>query len=180
MLRVADLAWWISANNKWRRNLKIEIMRRRPSVALRLLTAASLFALMPSFASGESLMARHPSGTVAIDQGQAGFIVTAGYGGGVLRYEGKSYGFQIGGLGVGGFGASSVKATGIVYDLHSIADFPGPYAAIRAGGAVGEKSIGRIWLRNNHGVTLKLDAKRRGLMLATGADAVVISMSSGR
>ena len=125
-------------------------------------------------------MARHPSGTVAIDQGQAGFIVTAGYGGGVLRYEGKSYGFQIGGLGVGGFGASSVKATGIVYDLHSIADFPGPYAAIRAGGAVGEKSIGRIWLRNNHGVTLKLDAKRRGLMLATGADAVVISMSSGR
>jgi hypothetical protein len=160
--------------------MRIEIMRGHPLAALGLLTAASLFALMPSFAAAASLMANHPSGTVTIDQGQAGFIVTAGYGGGVLKYEGKSYGFQIGGLGVGGFGASSLKATGIVYDLNSVTDFAGPYAAIRAGGAVGEKSIGRIWLKNNHGVTLRLDAKRRGLMLATGADAVVISMTPGR
>ena len=71
-----------------------------------------------------------------------------------------------GGLGIGGFGASSVHATGIVCDLETIQDFLGPYVMIRAGAAVGEKSIGRMWLRNSYGVTLKLDAERRGLMLA--------------
>jgi hypothetical protein len=125
-------------------------------------------------------MARHPSGTLVIDQGHAGFIVTAGFGGGVLMYAGRRYHFKVGGLGVGGFGASVLRATGIVYDLHSVADFPGPYLTIRAGAAVGERSIGRMWLRNGHGVTLKLNARRRGLMLAAGADAVVISMVPGR
>jgi hypothetical protein len=160
----------------FRRTTKI----MRVLAVLQVLAIPSLVTLLPSFASAAGLVARHPSGTVVIDQGQAGFIVTAGYGGGVLRYQGKSYGFQIGGLGVGGFGASSLKATGIFYDLHSVADFPGPYVALRAGAAVGEKSVGRMWLRNDHGVTLKLDAKRRGLMLAAGADAVVISMAAAR
>jgi hypothetical protein len=132
--------------------------------------------LVPSLACAAGLLARHPSGTVAIDQGQAGFVFTAAYGGGVLRYAGGSYRFKIGGLGVGGFGASALQATGLVYDLHSLDDFAGPYVNIRAGAAVGEKSVGRMWLHNPHGVTLKLDAKRRGLMLAAGADAVVISM----
>ena len=135
--------------------------------------------LMPSFADAAGLFARRPSGTLVINQGQAGFIVTADYGGGLLHYEGRTYPFKVGGLGVGGFGASSVHATGIVYDLKSIQDFPGPYVTIRAGAAVGRRSIGRMWLRNSHGVTLKLDAERRGLMLAAGADAVVISMGPG-
>ena len=146
---------------------------------LRLWSAALSLLLMPSLAYATGLLASHPSGTVVINQGQAGFIVTAGYGGGILHYKGKTYHFEIGGLGVGGFGASSVHATGIVYDLKSVRDFPGPYVTIRAGAAVGGKSIGRMWLRNLHGVTLKLDAKRRGLMLAGGADAVVISMVPG-
>ncbi|SDR53089.1 hypothetical protein SAMN05519103_04649 [Rhizobiales bacterium GAS113] len=155
-------------------------MRRCPLTALRLFASALLVALLPSLAAAAGLMARHPTGTIVINQGQAGFIVTAGYGGGVLRYAGRSFGFKIAGLGVGGIGASSVQAMGIVYDLHSIADFPGPYVVIRAGAAIGEKSIGRMWLRNPHGVTLKLNAKRRGLMLAAGADSVVISMVPGR
>jgi hypothetical protein len=158
----------------------IEIMRVRPLAALRVLAITSLVALLPSLVSAAGPTARHPSGTVVIDQGQAGFVFTAAYGGGVLRYAGGSYRFKIGGLGVGGFGASELQATGIVYDLHSLDDFAGPYVNIRAGAAVGEKSVGRMWLRNAHGVTLKLDAKRRGLMLAAGADAVVISMLPGR
>ncbi|SDR63827.1 hypothetical protein SAMN05519103_09080 [Rhizobiales bacterium GAS113] len=147
---------------------------------LRLLTVAAMATLLPSLASAAGLLARHPSGTVEINQGQAGFIVTAGYGGGLLRYAGRLYHFKVGGLGVGGIGASSVQATGIVYDLHSVRDFPGPYATIRAGAALGKRSVGGMWLRNPHGVTLKLNAKRRGLMLAAGADAVVISMVPSR
>jgi hypothetical protein len=147
---------------------------------LQISTATSLVALLPSLASAASLVARHPSGTVVINQGHAGFIVTAGFGGGILSYGGRAYRFKIGGLGVGGFGASHVQATGIVYDLKSVRDFPGPYVTIRAGAALGKRSIGRMWLRNPHGVTLKLDAKRRGLMLAAGGDAVVITMSPGR
>jgi hypothetical protein len=159
---------------------RVKITRLRPLAALRVLAAASLVALLSSSASAAGLMARHPSGTLVIDQGQAGFIVAAGFGGGVLTYAGRRYHFKIGGLGVGGFGASRLRATGIVYDLHSVADFPGGYLTIRAGAAVGERSIGRMWLRNARGVTLKLNAKRRGLMLAAGADAAVISMVPGR
>jgi hypothetical protein len=156
--------------------LKEETLMRCPSRTLRALAVASSLMLSQSFPCAAAILARHVSGTVAINQGHAGFIVTAGYGGGVLRYEGRNYHFKIGGLGVGGFGASALQATGYVYDLHSLDDFPGPYVNIRAGVAIGRRSLGGMWLRNPHGVTLKLNAKRRGLMLAAGGDAMVITM----
>ena len=116
------------------------------------------------------------SGTVVIDQGQAGFIVTAGYGGRVLKFNGKAYPFKIAGLGVGGIGASSVQARGIVYDLASVEKFPGTYIAARAGAVIGNRSAGKMWLKNENGVFMELAAKRKGLMLSLGADGVVITM----
>lgn len=115
------------------------------------------------------------SGTVVIDQGQAGYIVTAGFGGGVLRMGGRSYPFKIGGLGVGGVGVSSVKASGTVYNLRALQYFPGRYVSLRTGLVVGNKGFGKVWLKNSNGVVMELRAIRKGLMLSTGLDGMVIT-----
>lgn len=118
----------------------------------------------------------HRSGTVTIDQGQAGYIVTAGFGGGVLRMGGRSYPFKIGGLGLGGVGVSSVKASGIVYNLRAPRYFAGRYVSLRTGLVVADKGFGKIWLKNSNGVVMELKAQRKGLMLSTGLDGLVVTL----
>jgi hypothetical protein len=54
--------------------------------------------------------------------------------------------------------------------------FPGAYAQGRYGFAIGDRSGGDLWLQNEAGVILHLKAKREGLMLSLGGDAIVISM----
>lgn len=73
-------------------------------------------------------------------------------------------------------GISSVQARGTVYDLSSIERFPGTYISARTRAVVGRKSFGKMWLKNESGVFIELVAKRKGLMLTTGADGVVITM----
>jgi hypothetical protein len=41
---------------------------------------------------------------------------------------------------------------------------------------VGNMSRGDLWLQNGSGVVMHLKAKREGLMLSVGGDAMVISM----
>jgi hypothetical protein len=114
-----------------------------------------------------------PSATVTIEQVQVAFIGSGAVGGGTLSYGGKSYPITVGGLGVGGFGASRLTATGAVYGLKRLEDFPGAYAQIRMGWALGDQGGGTLWLRNANGVSIKLDTRREGLQLSLGADAVV-------
>jgi len=116
-----------------------------------------------------------PSGEVSIDQVQVAFILSGNLGGGKLTYEGKTYDFTVGGLGVGGFGASSIEATGTIYNLKRLEDFPGAYGQARIGYAVGNRSDGDLWLENAKGVYMYLKAERKGLALSLGADAVYIS-----
>ena len=114
------------------------------------------------------------SGTVTINQGQIAFIFSANVGGGNLHYQGKTYPFSISGLGVGGFGISSIEATGVVYDLKKLSDFDGAYGQARTGIVFGTVSAGTLWLENSEGVYLRLKAKRKGIALALGADAIII------
>ncbi len=114
------------------------------------------------------------SGTVTINQAQVAFIFSGNVGGGKLHYKGKTYPFSIGGLGVGGIGVSSIEATGVVYNLRRLSDFAGAYGQARTGIVVGTLSAGTLWLENPQGVYLKLAAKRKGVALALGLDAIYI------
>ena len=118
-----------------------------------------------------------PDGTVDMQQVQAAFIGSGGGGSGALYFRGGAYPFAVGGLGIGGIGASTLNASGDVYKLHSLADFPGTYGQARYGYAFGDKSAGDLWLQNEKGVIMHLKAERTGLMLSLGGDAVIISMS---
>jgi hypothetical protein len=124
----------------------------------------------------ESVAGQTPDGTVEMNQVQAAFIGSAGGGTGTLYFRGRAYPFTVGGLGVGGIGASTIDAYGEVYKLNNLAQFPGAYGQAQYGFALGNKSGGDLWLQNEAGVIMHLKARRTGLMLSLGGDAVVISM----
>jgi hypothetical protein len=118
-----------------------------------------------------------PSGTVNMDQVQVAYIGSAGGGSGTLYYQGAAYPFNVGGIGVGGIGASTIDAEGEVYKLNSLAQFPGTYGQARYGFAIGNMSGGDLWMQNESGVIMHLKAKRTGLMLSLGGDAVIIKLA---
>jgi hypothetical protein len=114
------------------------------------------------------------TGTVRIEQVQAGFVASGEVGGGTLRYRGKAYPITVGGLGVGTIGASRTVASGTVYGLRQVSDFAGAYVQLKEGWAVGPAGRGSVWLQNDKGVTLRLTTRRQGLQLSLGADGVLI------
>ena len=116
------------------------------------------------------------SGMVDMRQVQVAYIASGSGGRGTLFFQGREYPFTVGGLGVGGIGASTIDASGEVYKLNDIAQFPGTYAQGRYGFAVGTASGGDLWMQNEQGVIMHLKAKREGLMLSLGGDVVVIAM----
>lgn len=114
------------------------------------------------------------TGTVSIRQVQVAFIGSGAIGGGTLRFNKRTYEITVGGLGIGGIGASRLTATGSVYRLSNVEDFTGAYLQIREGWALGDEGRGTLWLRNAKGVVMRLATKRRGLQLSLGADGVLI------
>ena len=123
----------------------------------------------------EAVAGLTPDATVEMEQVQVAYIGSAGGGKGKLFYRGQTIPFVVGGLGIGGIGASTLEAEGEVYKMPNVASFSGAYAQGRYGLAVGEFSRGELWLQNEAGVIMHLKARRTGLMLSLGGDAVVIS-----
>jgi hypothetical protein len=139
---------------------------------LHLAGCAGSVALGPDAVKGKT-----PDGTVEMQEVQAAYIGSGIAGTGVLVFRGVQYPFEVGGLGVGGIGLSTVEARGDVYNLRELGQFPGTYGQARYGFAIGASSAGDLWMQNESGVIMRLKAKRTGLILSLGGDAVVISMS---
>src|SRR5262245_12920089 len=125
----------------------------------------------------DAVKGKTPDGTVDMQEGQAAYIGSGAAGTGVLNFRGKEYKFQVGGVGIGGIGLSTVDAAGEVYNLRDVAQFPGTYGQARYGFAIGTSSAGDLWMQNETGVILHLKAKRTGLILSLGGDAVVITLT---
>jgi hypothetical protein len=150
--------------------------RHMASAAIGLLALLALAACSQQSATGpQTVEGMLPSGTVEMHQVQAAYIASAGGGSGTLFFNGEAYPFSVGGVGIGGIGASTITAAGDVYGLTQLSQFPGAYVQGRYGFAFGDRSAGDFWLKNDKGVILHLNAKRTGLMLSLGGDAVDIS-----
>ena len=124
----------------------------------------------------DAVKGKVPDGTIEMHEVQAAYIGSGSGGAGSLSFRGAQYPFDVGGVGVGGIGLSTIEATGEVYNLRDLAQFPGTYGQARYGFAIGTASAGDLWLQNEAGVIMHLKAKRTGLMLSLGGDAVIISM----
>ena len=131
----------------------------------------------PQQAGPATLEGQPPSGFVDMEEVQVAYMGNAGGGEGTLTFRGQRYPFKIAGLGVGGFGVSLVDAEGEVYRLTDVQQFSGAYGAAQYGAVVGSESVGDIWLENPNHVVMHLKAKREGLMLSVGADAIDIHLS---
>lgn len=115
------------------------------------------------------------SGRVSMTVGRGAMLISATGGRGVLTYEGQTYPFKLGGLGIGLLGITTVDAEGDVYNLARLEDFSGAYVQGGADYAAGNGE-GILWLKNTKGVVLKLRSKTKGLSLAVGGEGLLIQV----
>jgi hypothetical protein len=116
-----------------------------------------------------------PSGSVTITED---LVAGLEGGSGTLEYQGRTYPFKVVGTVAGpGGGVEKVSASGPVYKLASLADFPGRYT--QSTGKAGFSSSGSsdLWLENGAGVIMHLQGTSSGAMLTLGKEEIFIRMS---
>jgi hypothetical protein len=151
------------------------MLRKIPALAT--LCVTFLLVLSAALAmANEQAPSDPPSGQVSMTFGRGGFIVSAGGGHGVLTFNGAKYPFKVVEAGIGGIGGAKVIASGEVYHLSDVKDFPGTYGQLSAGFAAFNKGEGVLWLKNTSGVVLKLKARQKGFELSAGGQGLVIKM----
>jgi hypothetical protein len=126
----------------------------------------------------EKQEARSPAGFVKLNFKSVGIGIGGSSGDGVLSYQGKDYPFTISGLNVGDVGVSNFQGAGKIYDLKSLQDFSGNYAAAQAGLSV-RGGQGEISMRNSKGVTIVVlanEGKESGTRLSLGPSGVTLKL----
>ena len=116
-----------------------------------------------------------PDATFRYSGGAVGLGVGGSWGQGTLRFEGKDYLFRMRGLDVGNVGASKITASGDVYNLTSIADFWGTYAAASAGAVVAGGASGTA-MKNDRGVVIRMTSTAEGLQFKLAVEGVTIEL----
>ena len=115
-----------------------------------------------------------PSATVMIHMTRVAIGVGITKGDGYLRYKGDDFKFKVSGLNAVGLGITTLNATGEVYNLASLNDFPGTYFGFEGGGTFIEGSKGLV-IKNSKGVVLNLKAQQEGMDLKLGNEGLKIS-----
>jgi lipid-binding SYLF domain-containing protein len=117
-----------------------------------------------------------PAGTIELTLYKAGFIVGGSGGSGTLKFNGKEYKLNIGGVSLGAtIGVSKAELIGEVYNLKTPSDIEGTYSAgqasvaVAGGGKVAE-------LKNSKGVVLKVKGKQVGLELALDLSGMEVKL----
>jgi hypothetical protein len=113
-------------------------------------------------------------GTVTLKGGSVAAGIGYTWGHGELNYQG-AHAFTIKGVSVVDVGAEGFNATGNVYHLSKLSDFTGNYVAFAAGIAVAGGGTA-TYLKNEHGVVIRLLAKDVGLKFNLSADGVHVAL----
>jgi hypothetical protein len=118
-----------------------------------------------------------PDGTVSLSGGSVAAGIGYTWGHGQLSYRDGSHPFSINGVSIVDVGATSYSASGSVYNLKELADFAGNYVAAGAGITLAGGGTA-VYLKNEHGVVIKLIATDVGLKFKLSADGVHVSLKS--
>ena len=118
-----------------------------------------------------------PDGTISLKGGSVAVGIGYTWGHGELNYEKGSHEFSIKGISVVDVGATNFTAAGNVYHLTKLSDFSGNYVAAGAGVTVAGGGTG-VYLKNEHGVVIKLVATDVGLKFNLSADGVHVNLKS--
>jgi hypothetical protein len=118
---------------------------------------------------------QQPDATVKIQSKSIALGAGINWGEGVLSYQGKDYPITVSGLSLLDLGVSSVSATGKVYFLKKVSDFPGNYFATQATFAVAGGG-GELVTANGNGVFIALQSEQSGTRLTLGASGVSLKL----
>ncbi len=118
-----------------------------------------------------------PDATVTLKGGSVAVGIGYTWGHGELKYNEGSYEFSIKGVSIVDVGATDFTAAGHVYRLKQLSDFAGNYVAVGAGITVAGGGTA-LYLKNEHGVIIKLVATDVGLKFSLAAEGVHIALKS--
>jgi len=116
-----------------------------------------------------------PDATVTLKGGSVAVGIGYTWGRGELAYQDSTRPFSISGISVVDVGATNYSATGDVYHLTQLSDFAGNYAALGAGITLAGGGTA-VYLKNEHGVVIKLVATNVGLKFKLSADGVHVAL----
>ncbi|HEY2797726.1 MAG TPA: hypothetical protein VGK26_07545 [Thermoanaerobaculia bacterium] len=116
-----------------------------------------------------------PDATLSLSEGTVAAGVGWSWGHGSLNYKGQTYKVKIDGLTVAEVGITKAMASGSVYNLKSIDDFDGVYAAAGAEGTAG-KGAGVSSLRNSKGVVINLKSETKGANIKVAAEGLKLKI----
>ncbi len=143
--------------------------------AIRIILSLAMGMMLLAFAAAGQAQPQALSGTVSIDLTSVAAGVGTSWGSGVLRYQGRTYRFNVTGLTVGDVGISTISAVGNVYNLYRPSDLGGNYAAVGAGIAIAG-GVGGVSMKNQKGVLIQLYSVQQGLQLTIGPQGFNIEL----
>ncbi len=132
-------------------------------------------ALALSLTAAQAAEDKKPDATIELKEGSVAAGIGFSWGGGTLKYKGKSYPVSVDGLSVGAVGISEATASGRVYGLTDISKFDGLYTAVSVGAtAAGGANIAEM--KNQNGVHIKLLSTTQGVALKLAAEGVNLKL----
>ncbi len=132
-------------------------------------------ALSLVFAMASAVEAKDPSGTVHLETKSVAIGIGVSWGDGTLSFNGEEHRFSISGLSVIDVGMSKATASGEVYNLKQVSDFPGNYLAAEAGFTLAGGAAG-ITMRNDRGVVLNIRSVTQGAQLTLAAKGLSLKL----
>ena len=117
------------------------------------------------------------SATLTLHETQASYWASAQGGKGDITFNGETHEFSIRGIGAGGTGLQKITATGKVYNMETLSDFPGVYTGVRSGFTIIKGKISAK-LTNENGVVLYLTGTTTGLARWLGTDKLEITLTN--
>ena len=116
-----------------------------------------------------------PDATIEFSGGSVAVGIGFTWGGGDLKFNGKTYKIKIDGLSAGEVGGNKISAKGKVYNLKQIEDIEGIFLSGAAGGSLvggGTKAV----MKNDKGVEIRLETTAKGASLKLAAEGVKVSL----
>jgi hypothetical protein len=118
-----------------------------------------------------------PDATVVLTAGSVAAGIGYTWGHGDLTYEDQMHQFSISGVSIVDAGAANITATGDVYNLSKLSDFAGNYVAATVGLTIAGGGSA-AYLKNEHGVIIKLVSTTVGLRFNLAAGGVSVKLKS--
>jgi hypothetical protein len=141
------------------------------------LAIATALQLTPLYAAADETPAAKddspPDATLQLKGGTFALGVGLVWAKGTLTYQGADHNFIVSGVSIGALGGAKITASGPVSHMASLSDFEGSYVAWGVGATVGSGgSI--VYMKNEHGVLIKLTSHASGLRFHVSGNGVKV------